>query len=294
MRQSFTPDDARAAGVSNRAIQYRTKAGRHQRASQGAYANGSAPLTPLDAAVASANAAGGAVSGLSAGALLRFDSMRVITPEFSVPKTASGRRPGARRRDLPEERILLVGGVRCTDALQTLLDIAALVDDLVWEQALESALRLRLVTIGAIEAALADMSRARTPGVARIRRVLALRPRGAPPTESLLETLMVQLVRTAPGVPEPDRQVEVFDDNRKCFARVDLAWRDVGAYAELDGQQHEGQPVYDASRETAVTGATGWLCGRWTWNEVRYTPRASGRRRVSVIRQAERRPYRTG
>ena len=110
-----------------------------------------------------------------------------------------------------------------------------------------------------LESLLPELGRGRIPGTARIRRVLALRPPGAPPTESLLETLMVQLARTVPGLPEPVRQLEVE------WARVDLAWPDLGLFVELDGQQHKDQPLYDARRETAVVAATGWLCGRFTW-----------------------------
>ena len=68
-------------------------------------------------------------------------------------------------------------------------------DDLVWEQALESALRQRLTTIEEVISALDSATHSRLPGAGRIRRVLALRPDSAPPTESLLETLMVQLAR---------------------------------------------------------------------------------------------------
>ncbi|HEX8770539.1 MAG TPA: DUF559 domain-containing protein, partial [Acidimicrobiales bacterium] len=102
--------------------------------------------------------------------------------------------------------------------------------------------------------------------------VLSLRPPGTPPTESLLETLMVQLARLVPNLPEPVRQLDIYDEYGNHVARVDLAWPDLGLFTELDGQQHEGQPVYDANRETRVVAVTGWLCGRFTWHEVRRVP----------------------
>ena len=83
-----------------------------------------------------------------------------------------------RVRRLATDTVVIAGGVPCVDPLTAPLDLAADVDDLVWEQALESALRRKLATIKAIEEALPAMSR--IPGVARIRRVLALRPRGRP------------------------------------------------------------------------------------------------------------------
>ena len=167
-----------------------------------------------------------------------------------------------------------------------MIDLAADLDDLRWEQALESALRRRLVTVDELESLLPELGRGRIPGTARIRRVLALRPPGAPPTESLLETLMVQLARTVPGLPEPVRQLEV------GWARVDLAWPDLGLFVELDGQQHKDQPLYDARRETAVVAATGWLCGRFTWTEVVRFPTSTSRRLAALADQARRRPPR--
>jgi very-short-patch-repair endonuclease len=68
----------------------------------------------------------------------------------------------------------------------------------------------------------------------------------------------------------------------------DLAWPDLGFFVELDGQQHGGQPVYDARRETAVVAATGWLPGRFTWHEVVELPITTARRLAAVADQARR------
>ncbi len=184
------------------------------------------------------------------------------------------------------ERVVEVHGLRCVDGLQALIDLAAELDDLRWEQALESALRKHLTTTTDVTSA-ASGSQA---GAARVRRVLALRPPDAPATESLLETLMVQLARTIPGLPDPVRQYVVYDSDGNFVARVDLAWPELGLFIELDGQQHKGQPVYDARRETAVVAATGWLCGRFTWREVVYLQRTTARRLASIADQARRRP----
>lgn len=127
-----------------------------------------------------------------------------------------------------------------------------------------------------------------TDGVASGR--LALRPPGAPPTESLLETLMVQLVRRLPDLDPPVRQLEVRSAGGVLIARVDLAWPDLGLFLELDGQHHRGQPLYDASRETAVVATTGWLCGRFTWTDVVRVPTSTTRRLAQLVDQARRRP----
>jgi len=192
-----------------------------------------------------------------------------------------------RRRELPVDRVVRVAGLRCTDGLQTMVDLAADLDDLVWEQALESALRKKLVRVADLEQALPALGSARVPGTARIRRVLDVRPPGAPPTGSLLETLMIQLVRPVPELGEPVRQLRI----GSMF--LDQSWPPIGMFFELDGEQHQGQPVYDARRETAIVAATGWLCGRFTWTEVVRVPSSTVRRARAIAAQARLRPLTT-
>lgn len=230
----------------------------------------------------------GVACDLFAGYLLGIDGLDEAVPDdpqVAVPSGASGRGPGRRRRALPEDAITTVDGLRVTTPLQTLLDVAPLVDDLVWEQALEWVLRHGHATVDDIEHAASGIR-----GADRVRRVLALRPPGAPPTGSLLETLMVQRIRAVPSLPTPQRQVVVRDEHDQFVARVDVAWRELGLFLELDGLGHKGQPVYDATRETGVAAATGWLCGRFTWHEVRRLPRWTERRLARLAEQARRRP----
>jgi hypothetical protein len=200
-----------------------------------------------------------------------------------------------RRRTVPvDDTSVFVDGVRCTSPLQTILDLAELLDDITWEQALETGLRRRHFAIADVAVLLPMLSKSRRHGSTRIRRVLALRPPGAPPTESLLETLMVQLIRTLlPDLPPPVRQYVVRDEHGGFVARVDLCWPEFGLFIELDGMHHAGQPVYDASRETAVVAATGWLPGRFTWRQVRHNPIPTARRLAKLVDQARRRPLAT-
>ena len=279
MRRLFTTADAAARGITEDALRWRARRGDYTRIMRGVYGDGPEPPTSLDVARARVLASTGAARGRLAGVLHGYDGVELDD------------RP-TRRGPLLAEATTFVRGVRCADALQTLIDLAADLDDLTWEQAIESALRKRLTTVAALEGALPELSRKRAPGTARIRRVLALRPPGAPATESLLETLMVQLARTVDGLPELTRQVVIHDDHGVFVARVDLAIPDVGVFFELDGQQHKDQPVYDASRQTAVTAATGWLCGRFTWREVVHTPRTTARRLDGIALQARHRPIR--
>ena len=101
---------------------------------------------------------------------------------------------------------------------------------------------------------------------------------------------MVQLARTVPGLPPPTRQLRVESALGNFVPFVDLSWPEFGLFLELDGQQHKGQPVYDAHRQTAVIRATVWLCGRFTWDEVTRLPRTTARALAELVEQSRRRP----
>ena len=269
MRRLFRSDE-----VTESVLRWGERKGRWRRIDRGVWAEGPEEPGVLDLARAAVMATGGVASHHLAGVLHGLDSVALDGTWVTLPPTGNGRRSHARRRKLSHERIVTVAGLPCTDGLQTMVDLASSLDDLVWEQALESALRKRLVVVDDLR------------GVKE--RVLELRPAGAPPTESLLETLFVQLAR--PILPEPVRQLWIED----AYARLDLAWPELGLFVELDGQHHLDQPVYDARRETAVAAATGWLCGRFTWTEVVRLPTTTARRLEALSLAAARRPGRPG
>lgn len=281
MRRLFTTGEALARGLTMSELKWGTRNGRWRRVRRNVYAKGPEDPTNLDRALAKVIVTGQVASGHLAAKLYDLDTVELDD------------RP-VRRRILPPERIVEVHGFRCTDGLQTLVDLAATLDDLVWEHALESALRKGLLSIADLEAWLPRLGRSRVPGTARIRRVLALRAPGAPPTDSLLETLMIQLARDVPGLAAPVRQFRICNECGEVLAKADLAWPEIGLFIELDGEQHKGQPHYDARRETAIVAATGWLCGRFTWREVVCLPVTTRRRLAALVEQARRRPLTPG
>lgn len=279
---------AAESGMTRAQLRHGEAIGRWRRVDRALYRFGADPVTDLDKAMALVVATEGAASGTVAGVLHGLDAVDLTRPDATVPPESSHKRVGVRRRELIGD-VVEIGGIPCAGGLQTLIDLAAELDDLRWEQALESALRKKLTTITEIELWLPELGRRRTPGVARINRVLALRPKGAPPTGSILETLFVQLVRAA-GLPEPLRQVRIFNEHGDFVADVDFAWPELGLFIELDGQHHADQPVYDARRETNVIAATGWLVGRFTRTEVVRHPKATARQLARLLEQASRRP----
>lgn len=276
-RRVFSRDQFIARGGTRHELEYGVGR-RWVRIGQGWYADGPEQPDAFMRALGRMLSADGQASGLVAAVQLGLDSIRV--PQEEIPR---------RRRVAVSSEPVKVRGIWCANGLQTMVDIAPYVDDLVWEQALESALRMDLFKPDELWSIVPLLTKSRTAGSPRIKRVLALRPPGAPPTESLLETLMVQLARATPGVPEPTRQLVVHDDDDRFVARVDLAWPAAGGFVELDGQQHKRQPVYDAVRETNVAIATSWLCGRFSWTEVRWNPIPTSRRLAKFIGSARRR-----
>lgn len=281
---------AAESGMTRAQLRHGESVGRWRKITRTTYRFGSDPPTLLDECVALVVLTGGVATGALAGVLLGLDSVNLRRTEATLPPGSTNRHQRIRRRELIGD-VVDVGGIPCSGGLQTLIDLAAELDDLRWEQALESALRKKLTTVGELEAWLPELGRRRTPGATRIRRVLALRPTGAARTGSLLETLFVQLVRAA-GLPEPLRQVEVRNEHGELVGRVDFAWPELGLFIELDGQHHADQPVHDARRETNLIAATGWLVGRFTWDEITRHPTSTARQLAKLLARAGERVVR--
>lgn len=135
MRRLFTTRDALARGITEAELRWGLRTGRWVRVRHGVLMEGPELPSELERTAADVAACDGVGSGYLAAVLHRLDSVDL-----------DGR--AVRRRDLSSDRLTVVDGIRCTNGLQTLVDIAPTVTDVSWEQALESALRKRLVSIG--------------------------------------------------------------------------------------------------------------------------------------------------
>ncbi len=277
-RRLFTAAQYYAENHTRSQLRWLLKSGRCVRVIRNVYAEGGDEPTPFEVSIAHMMVTGKPAWGLIAGELHRFDGIEVHTVHTER----------LQRRAI-DPTIQVVAGYAATGPLQTLIDLAYLVDDDVWEQSLESALFKGQVDLGELEALLPSLSKMRHHGVGRMRRILAARPLGTSPTESLLETLFMQAARLVPGLGPPVRQYVLLDGER-FVARIDFVWPALGIFIELDGEGHKDQPVYDASRETDIAATTGWLCGRFTWSEIRHHPKASAARLARLVEQARRRP----
>lgn len=214
------------------------------------------------------------ISHRGAGALLGLDGIDVRVVEATI---GDGRaHPGWHlyRRD-PVPPSMFTAGIPHTLPLRTIRDLCSVLDDDHLEMAIESALRRRLITLTDLDAAVAE---AGWKGVQRLRRVLALRPRGAPATGSELETRFIQVVRPLP-IPDPVRQFKVVRHG-EVIAVLDLAWPEARLFAETDGGVHERLEALrrDRQRQNDIVAFLGWRPLRFTWSDVVY--RAVTTRRV--------------
>lgn len=93
------------------AIRWGEKKGRWTKIIDGVYGEGNARPTPVDRAVAILLLSGGVACGSFAGYLHELVGVQFRGAEFITPPGRSHKRPGARRRVLPTERITLVKGL---------------------------------------------------------------------------------------------------------------------------------------------------------------------------------------
>jgi len=155
--------------------------------------------------------------------------------------------------------LCFVEGIPCSTVARTLLDLAAVVGERLLEMALENALRRELVTLAEVHSVVRRLGGSGRRGVRKLRRLLHARSDGRRPTESEMETLMIQALRRS-GLPEPVPQFEV-RAGRKLIGRVDAAYPAARIAIEYDSDAfHTGRvaTARDRARRQALIAAS-WL-----------------------------------
>lgn len=227
-----------------------------QRLHRDVYLAAASPLTvPVRARAALVLIPGAVVSGSTAARLLGID----LGPEdgepveVTVPGGWGGRRPAGvrvRRRDLPEQAVRVVGGIRVTAAVITAVDLAARLPPGRAVQVLDQFVAAHLVSLAALRAEAAIRT---GPGAVRARRAAALADGlAASPPET---TLRLWLSRS--GLPAPVAQHEVRDRVGRFVARVDFGWPALRFAVEYDGSGHVERLAQDRRRLNALQAA-GW------------------------------------
>jgi hypothetical protein len=131
-----------------------------------------------------------------------------------------------------DDEIIIVAGVAVTTPARTALDIACRYPPdraVAALDALANATRLKTVDV----VSLADRYRGRR-GIRRALKAIALMDGGA---ESPQET-RIRLLLVRAGFPQPETQIEVFDEWGQLVAVLDMGWRDVMVGVDYEGKHH--------------------------------------------------------
>jgi very-short-patch-repair endonuclease len=237
----FTRQQAHTCGLTDDSLWRRTKSGLLVAESKNVFRFAVVPQSFKQMLLAQCLRAPGRIwaSHRAAGALWQLDE---ILPEVvevtSLISIAPSRSDVVVHRvaDMPSRDTCVLAGIPVTTVHRTLVDLGAVAGADVVEAAMESALRRRLTTIEKLEARMAEIGGRGRRGTGVLRRVLARREPGAPPTDSGLETQFVQLLRRG-RLPQPSRQ-QVVRDESGLVARVDFEYLGRDIVIEVDSRKH--------------------------------------------------------
>jgi hypothetical protein len=253
---------AKAAGLTPRAIAHRVRSGRWDRVRPGVYRIAGSDPTAAQALLAACLHQGLAAvaSHRSAAWLWGLDGFDEppVRPEVIVVGDATRRdvRTTLHRTTVWTLSDRSVCGVTpVTSPTRTLVDLGAVVPRHRVEAARDSAHRLGLVSLARERRQLERL--AALPGAGVLRRLVA-DDRGMPPAQSLLKRTVLRRLR-ALGVPEPVRQHEIRVERRPI--RFDAAWPDVRVAIEAHSYRHHSDRRHwsdDVTRLNAA-GRCGWL-----------------------------------
>jgi hypothetical protein len=169
------------------------------------------------------------------------------------------------RASLADDEIVIRKGLPATSSLRTTVDLAGRTPLTEAVVAADLALHAGLVTIPQLRAQVAANPRARR--IARVRRVLDfVEPKSESPMETRLRMLLVLA-----GLPRPDVQVPIHDDDGCFLGRPDLLYRAQRLAIEFDGGNHRDRLVDDNRRQNRLIGA-GFRLLRFTGADVYGAP----------------------
>lgn len=177
---------------------------------------------------------------------------------------------------LANEDVELVDGLATTTLARTVVDIACQLPMRRSVPVGDAALRTMEETDAGrdLRAELAEVldRAARRPGVPTARRAVAFfDPRSESPGESFSRVVMHER-----GLPPPELQYELFDDNGLLVARSDFAWPELRTLGEFDGLvKYSGQlggtssdVVIKEKRREDTIRSYGWQVARWIWADL--------------------------
>jgi very-short-patch-repair endonuclease len=268
-RRVFTRDEARAFGLSPAQIRQRVNSGVWVEPFPRVYAYAATELTPALLRRAALLWAGpdAALSHRSAAALWQLDGLTEGAPEITVMSQRKSRDGSAltyRRPNLARSDVTHRDGLRCTNPVRTIIDLAAVIPSEALEIAFESARRRRLVTIDALRARHEALTGTGRNGAAQLRTLLQQLD-GRAAAESVFEVKVARLLRRS-ALPVPVQQYPV------GRYRLDFAWPEARVALECDGRTYHNDFEADRARWSQIA-ACGWRIVFVTWTEATREPR---------------------
>jgi hypothetical protein len=238
----FTHAQATAAGVTARELHRRIDAGVLENPFRGVYRFSAASVTWHSRLLCAVWAGGvrGAASHRSAAALWGLAGASQDLLEITCPRWRRAKHDGLVVHEiarLPASELRVVDAIPVTSPELTLLHLGAVCSPNTVEMAYERAKHSSLVTWESCDRLLARFARSGRNGVTALRDVLRRRDPRQAPTESEMETLLLQLARRH-GLPAPITQHEVRTPTGVFLGRVDAAWPAARVAVEYQSVKH--------------------------------------------------------
>jgi very-short-patch-repair endonuclease len=258
----FSIADAREVGFSERQIDCRV-GNEWSVIYDGVYRMGGAPPTWHSGLRAAALAAGegAAISRRSAAAMYELPAARRDLIELTCirwSRTTKASLVVHESRRLDSRDVQLIDGIPVTTPERTLLDLASQFPHANYlEYIAQAARRKRLLTYESTKLMFDRNARRGLKGVRALRELLERWDPDSMPTESEMETMLVQALRRH-GLPEPVVQHVVTDERGAFVARTDAAYPAFHIAIEYDSaQEHsdEFQISRDAARRNRLQAA---------------------------------------
>jgi very-short-patch-repair endonuclease len=271
----FSRADVERLGGTKSAIDWRIAIGRWERVSPGIYRLAGVASSWRQSLLAACLSWGVETSRShrAAAAVFELAGFEAGIVELIVPRGRWRKDPGAiiHRVALPAVDRMMVAAIPVTTPARTLIDLASVAPAHAVEEALDDALRSKLVSVPRLRWRLAELGRRGRPGVRLIRELVDARGSSAQVPQSVFETRMLRVLSAA-GV-RPIVQHEVRSQGR-LVAVVDFAFPDQRLAIEADGfRWHSGRSRWesDRARRNELT-LLGWRVIHVTWNELSNDP----------------------
>lgn len=202
-----------------------------------------------------------AISHRSAAALYELPGGRTDVSELTCKRWLRAQHPDIivhESRRFGADDVHEVDGIPVMRPERVLLDLAGIRPHPRYlEAVVQAARRKRLLTFESTKATFDQHARRGVRGVRALRIVLDSWDPDSRPTESEMETLLIQVLRKH-GLPEPTAQFEVLDAHGQFVARVDAAfpaWRIAIEYDSKQEHSDEFQIARDDRRRNRILGA---------------------------------------